>query len=127
MKGRAGSGQVDAALGRVLIAVLFFAGAAQKVVSPQDAARLLDGVGLPGALVWPAAAFNLAGAICLVLGIRLVLVARLLAAYCILTSAFHLIPSDGWQMSIFVKNWAIAGGLLALAAWDADRPRSDPR
>ena len=37
-----------------------------------------------------------------------------LAAYCAATSAFHFIPGDGWQMSIFVKNWAIAGGCLAL-------------
>jgi putative oxidoreductase len=38
------------------------------------------------------------------------------AAYCAATSLFHLQPQDGWQMSIFVKNWAIAGGLLSLAA-----------
>jgi len=44
------------------------------------------------------------------------LLPELLAAYCVVTSVFHFIPSDGWQMSIFIKNWAIAGGLLALSA-----------
>ena len=38
------------------------------------------------------------------------------AGYCALTSLFHFLPQDGWQMSIFVKNWALAGGFLVLAA-----------
>ena len=51
-----------------------------------------------------------------------------LAAYCGVTSVFHLIPSDPWQMSIFVKNWSIAGGCLCAggggvgAACDPTRP-----
>ena len=31
------------------------------------------------------------------------------------TSVFHYLPDDPWQVTIFVKNWAIAGGLLVLA------------
>ena len=38
-----------------------------------------------------------------------------LAVYAAATSVFHLRPDDPWQMTIFVKNWAIAGGCLALA------------
>lgn len=29
---------------------------------------------------------------------------------------FHFVPSDPWQMSIMIKNWAIAVGCLILAA-----------
>ena len=47
-----------------------------------------------------------------------------LAAYCALTSVFHLVPDDPWQMSIFVKNWAIAGGCLCLAAAHAPDERA---
>jgi putative oxidoreductase len=36
-----------------------------------------------------------------------------------MTSWFHLLPDDPWQMSIFVKNRAIAGGLLVLASQPA--------
>jgi putative oxidoreductase len=104
-----------AVLGRVLIALLFVAGAAQKLSDPGVVAGMLAGVGLPGWLVWPVAAFNAAGAVALVIGWRLFPVALALAAYCGVTSLFHLIPADPWQMSIFVKNWAIAGGLLVLA------------
>lgn len=100
---------------RWLIAALFAAGAAQKVLDPSAAGTLLTDRGLPDWLVWPAAIFNAAAALALVAGWRVTGVAIGLAAYCGATSLFHLVPDDPWQMSIFVKNWAIAGGCLALA------------
>lgn len=103
-------------LGRLLLAALFAAGAVQKVTDPVPVITLLTGAGLPGVLVWPAMAFNAGVAGALAAGWRVRAVALLAAAYCGATSFFHLIPADPWQMSIFVKNWAIAGGLLCLAA-----------
>lgn len=107
----------DAALfgARLLIAALFAAGFVQKLVQPGAAMALLAERGLPGWLVWPADAFNLAAALLLVAGVEVTPVALLVAAYCAVTSVFHLKPDDAWQMTIFVKNWAIAGGCLALA------------
>ena len=102
--------------GRVLLAQLFVAGTVQKLVSPGQVEALLAGRGWPEALVWPALAFNAAVAVALLAGWHLRAVALAAAAYCAVTSIFHFIPEDGWQMSIFVKNWAIAGGLLCLAA-----------
>ncbi|WP_111537177.1 DoxX family protein [Palleronia aestuarii] len=102
--------------GRVLLAGLFVAGAVQKAVSPEIVEGLLAGYGLPAWLAWPALAFNAFGAIALVCGFWLGPVALALAIYCMLTSVFHFVPEDGWQMSIFIKNWAIAGGLLILSA-----------
>lgn len=101
--------------GRWLIAGLFAAGAVQKAVDPAAAGALLVGRGLPEALVWPALAYNAAAALALVVGWRVAPWALSLAAYCGATSVFHLIPDDPWQMSIFVKNWAVAGGCLSLA------------
>ncbi|WP_179379440.1 DoxX family membrane protein [Jannaschia marina] len=109
---------------RILIAALFAAGAVQKAVNPEAAQALLEGAGLPGVLVWPALAFNAATALALLANWRVAPVALALAAYCAVTSVFHLIPSDPWQMSIFVKNWAIAGGCLALAVAGAEPTRS---
>jgi len=100
---------------RVLIALLFLGGAVQKAGDPGPVQALLGGAGLPGWLVWPALAFNAAAGLALLLGVRVPPVALLLAGYCGVTSLFHLIPEDPWQMTIFVKNWAIAGGCLALA------------
>ena len=104
---------------RALIGALFAAGAVQKAVDPGSAGALLVGRGLPEALVWPALALNAALAGALWSGRRVAPAALLAAGYCAATSVFHLVPSDGWQMSIFVKNWTIAGGCLAL--WAAAR------
>jgi putative oxidoreductase len=82
---------------------------------------LLAARGWPIWLVWPALAFNLLAGVALVIGVAVRPVAALLAAYCALTSLFHYIPGDPWQMSIFIKNWAIAGGCLILAAHGAGR------
>lgn len=103
-------------IGRLLIASLFLAGAVQKAIDPAAAGGLLAGFGLPEALVWPAFAFNTLAAMALIAGVVVRPTALALSAYCAVTSIFHFIPDDGWQMSIFVKNWAIAGGLLVLAA-----------
>ncbi|EYD76241.1 DoxX [Rubellimicrobium mesophilum DSM 19309] len=101
---------------RLLIAQLFLLGSAQKWLDPAIVEGLLAGLGWPDWLIWPALAFNLVAGVLLALGFWTRWLAILLAAYCGVTSLFHYIPSDGWQMSIFVKNWAIAGGCLALAA-----------
>lgn len=103
-------------IGRVLLAALFAAGAVQKLVDPAPVVGMLVGIGLPGALVWPVALANGAAALALVAGVAVRPVAAALALYCAGTSAFHFIPDDPWQMSIFVKNWAIAGGCLVLSA-----------
>ena len=98
------------------MAALFAAGVAQKATTPEADFALLARFGLPGWLTWPALAANAAGAVLIVTGHGLPWVARGLAAYCAVTSAFHFVPDDPWQISIFVKNWAIAGALLMVAA-----------
>lgn len=102
--------------GRYLLAILFVAGAAQKAINPDPAQELLAGIALPEWLIWPALAFNALAASLLIAGKFLRPVGRALAIYCLVTSVFHFVPSDPWQMSIMIKNWAIAGGCLILAA-----------
>ena len=103
-------------LGRILIAALFLGGAVQKGTDPSAVKSLLSGMSWPVWLIWPAMAFNLLAGLALVFGIALRPVAAALAVYCVVTSIFHFLPNDPWQMTIFVKNWAIAGGCLVLAA-----------
>ena len=108
-------------IGRCLIAALFLGGAAQKFNDPAAVEGLLAGQGWSVWLIWPALAFDLVAGLLLVIGIWVRPVAFALACYCGLTSLFHYIPTDPWQMTIFVKNWAIAGGCLVLAAHGAGR------
>jgi putative oxidoreductase len=102
--------------GRILLSVLFAAGTVQKALAPEAAQSLLAGLGLPGWLLWPALALNAAIVAGLLWPPAVRATALVAAVYCAATSVFHFLPDDGWQMSIFVKNWAIAGGLLVLAA-----------
>lgn len=108
-------------VGRVLVAALFIAGALQKGTDPSAVETLLATMGWPVWLVWPAMVFNGVAGLALILGIALRPVALALAIYCGVTSIFHYLPDDPWQMTIFVKNWAIAGGCLILAAHGAGR------
>ena len=103
-------------IGRMLIAALFVGGAIQKAVDPEPAMQLLSGFNPPTALVWVALGFNAIAGVMVAVGWVVRPMAVMLAGYCAVTSVFHLIPEDPWQMSIFVKNWAIAGGCLVLAA-----------
>lgn len=103
--------------GRLLIALLFLGGAVQKFMDPTAVQQMIARIGLPDWMVWPIAAFNLLAAICLVTGPKVRSWALVLAAYCLFTSWFHWqLRADPWQVTIMVKNWAIAGGLLILAA-----------
>ncbi|MBB4304051.1 putative oxidoreductase [Rhodobium orientis] len=103
--------------GRVLIALLFVGGAVQKILDPAPVQQMIAGIGLPEWFVWPVAAFNAVAAVCLVAGPHIRLWALALAVYCLFTSWFHWqLRADPWQVTIMVKNWAIAGGLLAIAA-----------
>ncbi len=114
-------GDLETLVGRVLIAALFIGGAVQKTGDPSAVQGLLAAQGWPEWLVWPALAFNLGAGLSLILGVFIRPVATTLAIYCAVTSLFHYLPDDPWQMTIFVKNWAIAGGCLVLAAHGAGR------
>ena len=104
-------------MGRLLIALLFLGGAAQKWLDPAPASQMMASIGLPPGMIWPVAAFNLCAAIGLICGPGVRYWALALAAYCLFTSYFHFqLRADPWQLTIMVKNWSIAGGLLILAA-----------
>lgn len=104
-------------IGRVLIALLFIGGAIQKLTNPEPVQTMLLSVQVAAWGVWPLAVANLVAGLCLVMGPRVRVWAVLLALYCIATSYFHWqLRADPWQVTIAVKNWAIAGGLLILAA-----------
>jgi hypothetical protein len=68
----------------------------------------------------PPWAFNQCAAISLVSNTAVHPTSLALAKYMLhRNQCYHFVHADPWQMSIFVKNWAIAGGLFALQAKDA--------
>jgi len=102
--------------GRVLLGLIFVAGALQKLADPVPAMDLVTARGLPAILIWPALIFSGMAGIAFFAGYRTRAFALIAAAYSAITSYVHFLPDDPWQMSIFIKNWSIAGGFLVLAA-----------
>ena len=104
-------------VGRCLIALLFLGGFVQKVTDPAPVVQMITEIGLPDWLVWPVAVFDLVAAAGLIFGPGVEVWAFAMALYCLFTSYFHWqLRADPWQVTIMVKNWSIAGGLLVLAA-----------
>jgi len=108
-----------AAAGRVLLAALFLVSGIQKLFVPDMIQGYIASVGLP----FPSLVYGItvvieigAGALLLV-GFRTRLMAWVLAAFTVAAALlFHRALGDPNQFVHFVKNLAIAGGLLHIAA-----------
>lgn len=117
-------------VGRVLMAAIFLISGAGKLAAPAATAGYIASMGLPfptlGVLL--AILVEIGGGLLLILGYRAQLVAALLAAFSIATGLiFHHAIGDQNQMIHLLKNFAMAGGLLHVAAFGAGRVSLDAR
>ncbi|MCM3605466.1 DoxX family protein [Cupriavidus pauculus] len=104
------------------MAAIFLVSGVGKLAAPAATMGYIASVGLPapalgliGALI-----LELAGAALLAAGYKTRLVALLLAGYAVVTALiFHHALGDQNQMFHFLKNLAMAGGLLQVVAFGA--------
>jgi putative oxidoreductase len=118
------------AIGRVLLAMIFIFSAYGKLVAPASAIGYIQSVGLPFATLGfaIAVAIELGGGLLLVLGMKTRIVAAVLAIFSIATAlVFHHAFGDQNQLMHFMKNIAMAGGLLQLTAFGAGALSIDAR
>jgi putative oxidoreductase len=100
---------------RCLVAALFLWSGIGQVSGYDETAIYMTRHGLIGNLLPVAAFIELAGAILMIVGYRMRLTCLALAGFCVVTALlFHANFADKAQMFHFLKNAAIAGGLLAL-------------
>ena len=116
------SANYTAALGRLLLAGIFLASGFQKVLTPEQTQAYIVSSSIPQAMAvyayWTAVTVELLGGLCLVLGFATGLAALILAAFTIAAAiAFHNNFGDQNQLIHFMKNLAIAGGLLQVTAF----------
>lgn len=119
-----------ALLGRILLAAIFVFFGFGKAADPASTIGYISSVGLPfPALAYAGAvALELGGGIALLLGYHTRIVAAALALFSVLTAVtFHANLADQNQMIHFFKNFALAGGLLQVAAYGAGRFSLDAR
>nr|WP_258874635.1 DoxX family protein [Cupriavidus taiwanensis] len=109
-----------AATGRALIAAIFFISGIGKILAPGATMAYIGSLGLPAPVLGliGALTLELAGATLLVVGYKTRLAALLLAVYAVATALiFHHALADQNQMFHFLKNLAMAGGLLQVVAF----------
>lgn len=110
------------AVGRVLLATIFVFSAIGKLLAPAATIGYIEAMGLPlaGAGLAAAVAVELGGGVLLAIGYKTRLVALALAAFSVVTGlVFHNAVGDQNQLIHLLKNLAMAGGLLQVAAFGA--------
>ena len=110
------------AIGRVLLAAIFIFSGVGKALAPAGTIGYIASSGLPFATLGlvAAVAIELGGGVMLALGIKTRLVAAALAVFSVVTAlVFHHALGDQNQLIHFMKNIAMAGGLLQVVAFGA--------
>ena len=123
-------GDIASLTGRVLISAIFLMSGWGKVNAPAATIGYIGSVGLPAAALGfaIAVAIEIGGGLALVLGYRARLAAALMAVFSIAAAiGFHRDFADMNQFIHFMKNVAIAGGLLQIVAFGAGRFSLDAR
>jgi len=100
---------------RCLVAALFLWSGIGQISGYNETAIFMSRHGLIGNLLPVAVFIELAGAILMIVGYRMRFTCLALAGFCVVTALlFHANFADKAQLFHFLKNAAIAGGLLAL-------------
>jgi putative oxidoreductase len=118
------------ALGRLLMSLIFILSGVGKLAAPAATIGYIASTGLPLATLGYAAAVivELGGGLLLLAGYQTRLVAAVLAVFAVVTALiFHHALGDQNQMIHFMKNLAMAGGLLQVAAFGAGALSLDGR
>jgi putative oxidoreductase len=103
-------------VGRTLLALLFILASAAKIAGPQPFLDHMAAHHIPGVLPL-VIALELGAGFALLIGWQLSFAAGALALFCIATAlGFHLDLADKAERTLFVKDLAIAGALMVIAA-----------
>jgi putative oxidoreductase len=100
---------------RCLVAALFLWSGIGQAVGYDETAIFMTRHGVIGNLLPIAVFIELSGAVLLIVGYRMRFTCLALAGFCVVTALlFHANFADKAQLFHFLKNAAIAGGLLSL-------------
>ena len=115
---------IGSLVGRVLLAAIFLVSAFGKLAAPGPTQGYIASVGLPLPLLSyvGAIAVEFGGGLLLLLGYRTRVAAIVLALFSLVSAlVFHHALGDQNQLFHFLKNLAMAGGLLQVAVFGAGR------
>jgi len=103
-------------IARILLSHIFIMAGISKITGYAGTQGYMDSVGVPGMLLPLVIILELGGGLALLVGWQTRLVSYAVAAFTVIAAViFHSNLADQMQMIMFMKNFAIAGGLLLLA------------
>jgi len=115
-------------IGRILLGHIFLLAGINKIGGYAATAGWMEAMGVPGGLLPLVIALEIGGGLALILGFKARLAALGLAGFSIASAViFHANLSDQVQSIMFMKNFAIAGGLIYVAALGAGAWSIDSR
>ena len=115
-------------IARVLLAHIFLLAGISKITAYAGTQGYMESVGVPGMLLPLVILLEAGGGLALILGWQTRLTSYALAGFTVIAAIiFHNNMGDQMQMIMFMKNFAIAGGLLLLAEHGAGAYSLDNR
>jgi len=115
--------------GRILLATIFLMAGISKLGAGYAGTQgYMEAMGVPGGLLPLVIALEIGGAVALIIGFQVRWAALALAGFSVIAGLlFHANFADQMQSILFMKNLAIAGGLLALMSQNIDQTISIDR
>lgn len=115
-------------LARIFLAQIFVLSGMFKIIGYEGTQNYMEAMGIPGMLLPLVIFIEIGGGLAIILGWQTRWTAIALAFFTVLAGViFHSNFSDHIQMIMFMKNIAITGGLLLLAAHGAGEYSLDGR
>lgn len=106
--------------GRILLGHIFLLAGINKISAYEGTAGYMEAMGVPGALLPLVIILEIVGGLALIIGFKTKWAALALAGFTVIAAVlFHADFSDQTQMILFMKNWAITGGLLLVYVYGA--------
>ena len=100
---------------RILLGLIFLVAGLGKLADVQGFTGYMQSGGVPALLAWPVILLEVVGGAAIIAGFQTRIAALALAGFSVLAALmFHFQPADQMQMTMFMKNFAISGGLLLL-------------
>ena len=115
-------------IARLFLARIFFLSGIFKIGGYEGTQGYMEAMGIPGMLLPFVIALEIGGGLALIAGWQTKWISLALAGFTLVAAAiFHNNLADQMQMIMFMKNIAIAGGLLLLAIQGAGSYSLDSR
>lgn len=104
-------------VGRLMMSAIFIIVGTQQALSLETTRAYMDMHGVMSAFLPVAILLELAGAVAIITGYKTRVFAFLLAGFSVMTAfLFHGNLADPAQLGLFVRDLALAGGMLVLCA-----------